>query len=876
MPGTVNGIGTRYAGRQDESAVQANCPFCGRLTRLSSYSTREFFCFVYIPLIPLGRYRIVNQCAVCRRHYRLPWSEFQRRLGADIEPLREAVRRAPNDPEPRVALVEGLMGFQMFGEADAAAREGVAAAPRHARLNRLAAQVLTLRGDLAGATPFYRQAASSAPSDPEIRLACGRHLLARGEHAEAARELGEARRLDPDSVTVLSLLGDAHTAGQRWAEALDAYQQILSRHPELAADRDLLRRMKKCKEALGYPVTAAERKAGRKWWPFGGGRKVQTRPTSGVDGGRIAALLALAVGAIVVIAGGMAVWKQRYADVWLDNGLEKPVRITLDRESFEIPPGPPVSKTVRPGRHIIVVADLQGKEIERTTADIPKLDLFDALGSDRLFVYNVAAAHLYQREEIGYASSEANRTYKQSFVGLERFFQQEGVDYVFQAAPETLSVDSSSSVTRKVAFNVAPHLTFNRAGVIWFEEGRKEDAERAFRRAIEREPCSPMARGNLLHVLEAEEGQPRVIQESRAWLQACPTAVEAHRAYQDAQSSLGHGGDVLEEYRARLAEHPDLGLNHYLYARLLHDPDLAMPLYREAIRRDPALWWAKAALASSLMALERDAESRELLEQVLQAPDHDPAFARVYAMAAIAAGTTEHAGQTLEAAEKQQQEEDDELWQARWLLSLAGGQYDAAAIRLRDRTQRAGEESADDWVRRVQLLRLREDPELAKVLLEGRLRPDVAGIAGTLRMEEALSRGEWKEAAAAIDTLKPEDTSFLDQLYVASALLLGGDRQAAEKRLGALDSQLSAESDASSAALLAMARHLEGRLPAAAVLASARRAGFNMLPHAYFVLAAARSAAGDTAGARELFEKSRRRALTFDLPYFAAAARAKG
>jgi hypothetical protein len=277
------------------------------------------------------------------------------------------------------------------------------------------------------------------------------------------------------------------------------------------------------------------------------------------------------------------------------------------------------------------------------------------------------------------------------------------------------------------------------------------------------------------------------------------------------------------------------------------------------------------------MALERDAESQELLEQVLQAPDHDPAYATVYAMAAIAAGTTAHAGEILEAAEKQQKEEDDDLWQARWLLSLAGGQYDAAAIRLRDHTQKAGEESVDDWVRRVQLLRLREDRAgVAKALLEGRLRPDLTGITGTFRMEEALSRGEWKEAAAAIDSLKPEDTSFLDQLYAASALLLGGDRPAAEKRLGALGSELSTEADASSAALLAMARHLAGRLPAAAVLASARHAGFNMLPHAYFVLAAARSAAGDAAGARELFEKSRRRALTFDLPYFASAARAKG
>ena len=93
MPTTVNGIGTHYYGRKEASTVQGTCSSCKRFTNLSSYETREWICFVYIPLVPLRRYRILNDCQVCRRHHRLPLDQFKQRLEAEIAPLRAAVAR---------------------------------------------------------------------------------------------------------------------------------------------------------------------------------------------------------------------------------------------------------------------------------------------------------------------------------------------------------------------------------------------------------------------------------------------------------------------------------------------------------------------------------------------------------------------------------------------------------------------------------------------------------------------------------------------------------------------------------------------------------------------------------------------------------------
>jgi hypothetical protein len=55
MPYTLNGIGTRYYGRRNASQANGTCQSCNRWVALSSYDTRECFCLLFIPVIPLRR-----------------------------------------------------------------------------------------------------------------------------------------------------------------------------------------------------------------------------------------------------------------------------------------------------------------------------------------------------------------------------------------------------------------------------------------------------------------------------------------------------------------------------------------------------------------------------------------------------------------------------------------------------------------------------------------------------------------------------------------------------------------------------------------------------------------------------------------------------
>ena len=60
MPTTVNGIGTHYYGKSNTAVRNGRCNSCGRICQLTSYDTRLWFVVVFVPLIPLGRKRVIG------------------------------------------------------------------------------------------------------------------------------------------------------------------------------------------------------------------------------------------------------------------------------------------------------------------------------------------------------------------------------------------------------------------------------------------------------------------------------------------------------------------------------------------------------------------------------------------------------------------------------------------------------------------------------------------------------------------------------------------------------------------------------------------------------------------------------------------------
>jgi hypothetical protein len=112
MPTVINGIGTWYYGQRRIHSRKGACAFCGKLAVLESFDTTLFFVVVYVPLVPLARKRILEQCSVCRRHRVLSlakWEEAKLQQGTVVI---DALERTPHElPRPQVHFGQGSYAF---------------------------------------------------------------------------------------------------------------------------------------------------------------------------------------------------------------------------------------------------------------------------------------------------------------------------------------------------------------------------------------------------------------------------------------------------------------------------------------------------------------------------------------------------------------------------------------------------------------------------------------------------------------------------------------------------------------------------------------------------------------------------------------------
>ena len=94
-----------------------------------------------------------------------------------------------------------------------------------------------------------------------------------------------------------------------------------------------------------------------------------------------------------------------------------------------------------------------------------------------------------------------------------------------------------------------------------------------------------------------EQGlQGAAMEPMRRAVELAPDDIEIHCDYQDLMKAQGFGIDVIEEYRARKASHPDDPDALYLYGRATGDPAIAGEAFARAVELDPTHVWAVQGL----------------------------------------------------------------------------------------------------------------------------------------------------------------------------------------------------------------------------------------------------------------------------------------
>src|SRR3990172_2861104 len=116
MPTTVNGIGTHYYGKKNRTGRTGTCRSCNRVGNLESYDTRLWFVVFFIPVIPLGRKRIIDSCPACQRHYAADQDQFAMARQLSLSGARDQFKSDPT-PESAIAVHAEMLGFHAHDDA---------------------------------------------------------------------------------------------------------------------------------------------------------------------------------------------------------------------------------------------------------------------------------------------------------------------------------------------------------------------------------------------------------------------------------------------------------------------------------------------------------------------------------------------------------------------------------------------------------------------------------------------------------------------------------------------------------------------------------------------------------------------------------------
>ena len=581
MPITYNGVGTRYVGSKNAEARPGTCPHCRRNVNLVSYDTRLWFVVFFIPIIPLTRKRIIDQCPSCRRHYVTSLDEWEVNKQLSISGAMSEFRDDPT-PEKAIAAHRQLLGFHQSAQADEFGQTMAERFPESTNVLLYLGHANEHVGRQGKAREFFRRELALRPDLPEARLAVAEDLLTQGKPDEARALLdfleqpGAARVY---SAAPLEHLGNVYQALGRHPEALELYAQVLREIPEAGQHAGFRKKVKASEKAAGRPESMLPKRQ-FSW------RGLFSRGGSGNRRGWLVLAVALVLAALGAV--GANFWTSRHRQIYLVNAYDQPATVQVDRFApVQVSPHEHATLPLAEGSHHAAVTG----PVHYSSVSIP---------SDV------------------------------SFYTGEKFRLFPDVDHPFEPLPESVQMNrderervlSGLSMLRTDTDSLVQKLLAEKrtAQALDFYEARL--------RAFPEEPG--LATAYLRATLAAGQGA-RARETLRGGLARRPVDISWHRAYQTA-ARLGavDPASLRGEYDALLAADPGNSALLYLRGRLCERPKESEGYFVRATSADAQNAWPLFGSAYNHV-LDGDWNGgRPLMEKAVRLSPHNSEMAALF------------------------------------------------------------------------------------------------------------------------------------------------------------------------------------------------------------------------------------------------------
>ncbi len=104
--------GTGLFNRRDHSLVRNTCPSCGRAGYQKSYACSRFFTLYWIPVIPLGKYKITTECPHCKNALGMPYRKWSKLRKTELAKAVANYEAAPSDEAAANEALGAIAGLQ--------------------------------------------------------------------------------------------------------------------------------------------------------------------------------------------------------------------------------------------------------------------------------------------------------------------------------------------------------------------------------------------------------------------------------------------------------------------------------------------------------------------------------------------------------------------------------------------------------------------------------------------------------------------------------------------------------------------------------------------------------------------------------------------
>jgi tetratricopeptide (TPR) repeat protein len=784
MPTVYNGIGTWYYGKDRLHTRKGTCSLCNRVCTLESYDTTLFFVVIFVPVIPLAKKRILEQCSACQRHRVLPLKQWEQAKAKDSA---EVLKKLENNPNDRDAILHAL--GMATGYQDEPLFNQVAESLAADRKDDRAIQVTLANGYVyfvrwPEAEQAYRTALALEDTE-DVRESLAWTMLKQGRPDEALPFLGHIlEKKKQDSAGMVYHLIAGYQAEGRHQEALAIMDERDAAFPQLVgikeyvAQRKISERYKDTGRRIASPRLTDDKGAGYR---------------EGGWAARIPRLIPLILLASALLAYfGSAWWIGQNRKVYLVNGTDKPYKIALNGSEHSLNPQSATPVRVPEGEVTVEFRD------DKAGIEPVKCDLESNFWSrpfiSPTIVINPDQQAIIIEEEAIYSETPHTDPQPHWHVGqLQKTYT--GVDYVFEDLPSQLQLKNTKTATKR---RVGVQHLMGSEDRLYFvtKNATKPDQVKYAKAALQWNPND----APFLYWLTGNDEADDVLQFLKPRLDARPLMVEWHRAYQTLMEVAKPEVDLREQYAKLTQEVQNSPDAVYLRGRV-EDPDLRDQCFKQAAEAKPPSNYAFQGLGFDALSEGRFAEAVAYFDKA-QAGMGDNLILRTYGDQALLAN--KEYGRLLDMLEKRKGGALAGIPNMSQLMNVAaikGDQGRAQAI-----------------VQQILALVPAGVPEMGKIKdnlqasLEAKLaccRNDTAGYLKQMKehpeiatVEFYLLTGKLKEAAEqVVDKAKPEDQMMYHGLLFLFAARAGNKALAdsvwqktlAELKKGGRDQRRAAE-----------------------------------------------------------------------------------